>query len=148
MRFRNWWSLLLCGVLCGGFLLCCGMFRNLYGSAAGGVETGREYYLYSPSSQAKIATSLSLADYFSLVGEKYTLRFSSVAEANAYAERLLIAKGAQTVLEERVAGVRCIYAYITDGRKAVQIADGRVNLHLAICGREVQVGTPIIFGGY
>ena len=148
MRFRNWLALLFCGVLCSGVLLCCGMLRNPCGDAMGGVETAREYYLYSPSSQAKIAASLSLADYFSLVGEKYTLRFSSVAEANAYAERLLMEKGAQTVLEERVAGVRCIYAYITDGRKAVQISDGKVNLHLAICGREVQVGTPIIFGGY
>ena len=147
MQFRNWLALLFCGVLCGGVLLCCGMLRNPCGDAIGGVEMGREYYLYSPSSQAKITTSLSLADYFSLAGEKYTLRFSSAAEANAYAERLLIEKGARTVFEERVAGVRSIYAYVSDGRKAVQILGGKINLHLAICGEEVQVGTPIIFGG-
>ena len=148
MRFRNWLSLLFCGILCGGVLLCCGALYNPCGVAEGGVETGREYYLYSPSSQAKIKGSLSFAEYFSLVGEKYALRFSSAAEANAYAERLLKEKGARTVLEESIAGVRCIYAYVSDGREAVQISGGRVNLHLAICGEEVQVGTPIIFGGY
>ena len=148
MRFRNWLSLLFCGVLCGGVLLCCSALYNPCGVAEGGVETGREYYLYSPSSQAKIVDSLSFADYFSLVGEKYTLRFSSEAEANAYAEGLLIEKGARTVFEENVAGVRSIYAYVSDGRKGVQILGGMINLHLAICGEEVQVGPPIIFGGY
>ena len=148
MRFRNWLSLLFCGVLCGGVLLCCGALCNPCGRATGGVEMGREYYLYSPSSQAKITASLSLADYFSLVGEKYTLRFPSAEDANAYAEKLLIEKGARMVYEERVAGVRSIYAYTADGRKGVLVCGGRVNLHLAICGEEVQVGTPIIFGGY
>ncbi len=148
MRFRNWLSLLFCGVLCGGLLLSCAALCNPCGYVMGGVETGREYYLYSPSSQAKIADSLSFADYFSKVGEKYILRFSSSAEANAYAEKLLMEKGARTVFEERVAGVRSIYAYVSNGCKGVRILDGRVNLHLAICGEEVQVGTPIIFGGY
>ncbi len=148
MRFRNWLSLLFCGVLCGAMLLCCGALCNPCGRALGGVETGREYYLYSPSSQAKIVERLSFSDYFSLVGEKYTLRFSSDEAANAYVENLLSEKGARTVFEECVAGVRSIYAYVADGRKGVQISAGRVNLHLAICGKEVQVGTPIIFGGY
>ncbi|MBQ2740059.1 MAG: hypothetical protein IJF39_00360 [Clostridia bacterium] len=148
MRFRNWLALLFCGTLCGGVLLFCGFLRNPCGRLTGGVETQREYYLYNPSSQAKIAGSLSFAEYFSLVGEKYTLRFPSAEAANAYAENLLAEKGAQTLFEERVAGVRSIYAYTVDGREGVQLFGARVNLHLAICGEEVQVGTPIIFGGY
>ena len=148
MRFRNWLALLFCGTLCGGVLLCCGFLRNPCGRRTGGVETGREYYLYTPSSQAKIVERLSFTDYFSLVGEKYTLRFPSAAAANAYAENLLAEKGAQTLMEERVAGVRSIYAYTAGGRGGVQLFGGRVNLHLAVCGEEVQVGTPIIFGGY
>ena len=75
MRFRNWLALLFCGTLCGGMLLCCGFLRNPCGWATGGVEMGREYYLYNPSSQAKITSKISFTEYFSLVGEKYTLRF-------------------------------------------------------------------------
>jgi hypothetical protein len=148
MRFRDWLALFFCGALCGVVLLFCGLLRNPCGRMAGGVETEREYYLYTPSSQAKIASRLSFADYFSLVGEKYTLRFPSAEAANAYAENLLIEKGAQTLFEERVAGVRSIYAYTMDGREGAWLYGGRVNLHLAVCGDEVQVGTPIIFGGY
>lgn len=148
MRFRNWLALLFCGTLCGGMLLCCGFLRNPCGWATGGVEMGREYYLYTPSSQAKITSRISFTEYFSLVGEKYTLRFSSAEAANAYAENLLAQKRAQTLLEERVAGVRSIYAYTEGGREGVELFGGWVNLHLAICGAEVQVGTPIIFGGY
>ena len=148
MRLKRWLALFFCGILGGVVFLFVSAMRSPYGLGRGGVVVDREYYTYSASSQAKIVKELSFADYFFLKGECYTLCFSSQADAEEYVLCLLREKGAQTVFEEEVSGVHSIYAYTDGGGRGVLLFGGRVNLHLAIRGAQVQVGAPIIFGGY
>ena len=62
--------------------------------------------------------------------------------------KLLSEKQAQVIFEETVAGVYSIYAYVRGGGTGVALRGAPVNLNLALFENCVQVGTPIIFGGY
>ncbi len=148
MRLKRWFTLLICGGICATLLAVAGGLYNPYGSCLKGERVAKEYYLYSPSSQAKILSSPTFAECFFLTGETSAFRFSTEKEAAFYAEALLREKKAQVVCEEHLAGARSIYAYVSGGAGGILLFGARVNLHLVIKGAEVQVGTPIIFGGY
>jgi hypothetical protein len=122
--------------------------KNPYGRPANGVCVEREYYLYSPSSQAKILESVDFAESFFLTGEKATFCFESEAAAAEYACALLQEKGMKIVWEESWGNVQSVYAYAANRERGIRLPCGRVNLHVVLQGAYVQVGTPIIFGGY
>lgn len=149
MRWSRWVRLYLCGALAVCLFTAVGLMRNPYGSHSSGVAvTEAEYYLYSPSSRAKIAKELSLRDLPWYTGEKRVFRFQTQEEAGRYALKLLSERGARVIFEETVAGVRSIYAYVRGGGSGVSLQGAPVNLHLALFENCVQVGIPIIFGGY
>ena len=148
MRFVRWWALI--GSLCVavGIFFFAGCMQNPYGEYSSGVLTEREYYLFSPSSQAAIQAEVELCDCFSITGEKAVFVFETEEAADRYAMKLLKTQGATVVFEEAVAGARCIYAQAKRMGAGVRIGGAYIHLHIVISGKRVQVGTPIVFGGY
>ena len=83
-----------------------------------------------------------------MTGEKAVFRFPSEEMAEESARKLLKAHRATVVAEERVAGVQSVYAYSARLGDGVRLFGKTVNLHIVLSGAIVQVGTPIVFGGY
>lgn len=149
MRWSRWLRLFLCGTFAVLIFFAVGLLKNPYGKGAVTAEVaGVEYYLYSPSSQAKIVSELSLRDLPWRTGEKRIFRFQSKDEADRYAMNLLKEKHARIIFEEKAEGVYSIYAHVCGGGNGVILQGQPVNLHLAIVENYVHVGTPMIFGGY
>ena len=113
-----------------------------------GEKIGQEYYLYSASSQAMICTELSLSDVYSVTGEKAVFRFETEESAREGARKLLEEHRADIVATECVAGVQSVYAYSARLGEGVRLFGERVNLQIVLSGATVQVGLPIVFGGY
>jgi len=148
MRFWRWSRLAVALVCSAVTVFAVSWLKNPYSRPADGVCVEREYYLYSPSSQAKIVESVGLADAFFLTGEKATFCFESESAAAEYVCALLKEEGAKIVSEETWGDVKSVYAYAANREKGIRLPCGRVNLHVVVQGARVQVGTPIIFGGY
>ncbi len=149
MRFVKGCAYILCGAVFGTALLIMALMKNPYGSLMNDcLKLGQEYYLYSVSSQAKISKSLTVAEYFSKTGEKSVFAMKSKKEADRYALKLLKEHRATVVCEENVAGVRSIYAYAPALGEGVSLFGKTVNLHLVVSAESLQVGVPLIFGGY
>ena len=149
MRLRGF--LRMAGAVClaAACLVVVRWMENPYGKSSGfALCAGREYYLYSPSSQAKIVKSASFAESFYLTGEKSVFLFPSDLEAEKYVCAVLAEQHATIAFEEEVLGGRSIYAYAPKRGGGVLLSGQRVNLHLVLRGSRVCVGTPIIFGGY
>ena len=144
----------VCACLIGGFLLAVALtavrcMDNPYGVLLReGEKIGQEYYLYSASSQAVICPSVAASGLYSLTGEKAVFRFPSEEMAEESARKLLKAHRATVVAEERVAGVQSVYAYSARLGDGVRLFGKTVNLHIVLSGAIVQVGVPIVFGGY
>ena len=147
MRFFRWVTAFGCICICLLTVWVCRL-QNPYGDPLGGVLTEREYYLYSPSSQAAVRTETALWESVYIQGEKSVFTFETQENANEYAVRLLDVQKAQVLFEEKVAGARSIYAYSKRLGGGVRIGGVVVNLHIVLSGSTVQVGAPIIFGGY
>lgn len=148
MRWYLFWKM-LGGILLGVavlFLVAC--LKNPCGQRGAAIVEDREYYLYSPSSQACIKKQTQGSEYFFLTGEKFVLSFASDQEAKAYMEQRLRSARVRIVAEEWVDGARSVYAYETGGVSGARLFGQKVNLHLIQNGAFVQVGTPIVFGGY
>lgn len=149
MRLRGFLKIALAGVFSLSILFFAGLLKNPYGKGSVVAEClGREYYLYSPSSQAKIVKRVGFADCFFLTGERSDFLFSSEREASGYVFELLDEQNATVVFEEEIMGARSIYAYAPNCGNGILLSGKRVNLHLVVKGDCVCVGTPIVFGGY
>ena len=149
MRFRGFLGVALSTLLSATLMYSVAWLKNPYGrECVSAVNWEREYYLYSPSSQAQIVGKVSFAQSFFLTGEKSVFRFSSENEARDYALSLLKEQGAVVVLEEDCMGVHSIYAFAPKRGGGILLSGQRVNLHIVQNGARVCVGTPIIFGGY
>ncbi len=147
MRFFRWVTALGCICICLLTAWVCRL-QNPYGDTSGGVLTEREYYLYSPSSQAAVRTETAFGESVYIQGEKSTFLFQTLEDAGRYAVNLLKAQRAQVYFEEDIAGARSIYAYSQRLGGGVRVGGVLVNLHIVISGEFVQVGTPMIFGAY
>ncbi len=149
MRVRGFLGMVLSVCVSAAVLFAAVWLKNPYGrGSALAVRTESEYYLYSPSSQAKIVASVGLAESFFLTGEKSVFQFPSEKEAARYLSGLLDEQGAKVVFEEECMGARSIYAYAPKRGGGITLLGKRVNLHLVWSGERVCVGTPIVFGGY
>ena len=115
----------------------------------------REFYLYSPSSMAKIQRVCSLKDIAFLQGQSAIVQLAD-EDKEEWVNKALQSLQAQTVKMERVCDRVSHYAYshklANNGCKSVVIDGKRVNLHIAYTSvegdRQAVLGTPIIFGGY
>ncbi len=122
--------------------------KNPCGQRGTATVEDREYYLYSPSSQAKITEKTQGNECFFITGEKLVLSFANEKEAKAYMENRLCGARVRIIAEEWVDGTRSVYAYETGGVCGMRLFGEKVNLHLIQKGAFVQVGIPIVFGGY
>lgn len=104
-----------------------------------------EYYLYSASSQAQRKVSLSWTDLPFLKGQSATYER---ADGEGFACECMKAYRAVVLFCEEVGQVRSYYCYSPRLGGGVTIDGTKVNLHIAVCGKRVKIGTPLIFGGY
>ena len=148
MRFVRWCLLVASLCVALGIFFFAGCMQNPYGDYTDGALTEREYYLFSPSSQATIQRGVEPCDYFYVTGEKAVFLFETEEDAGRYAMKLLKAQDATVVFEEVVADVRSMYAHTKRIGTGVRIGGAYINLHIVLSGKQVQVGTPIVFGGY
>ena len=127
------------GGLCVGLTVLVVVF--LFNFSAFPNEKKTEYYLYSPSSQSKIVTEISVLDLLFLKGERV-----EVAERELGA--LLEKYGASVVFcEEFVDGVS-YYCYSPTLKTPILIGGKFVNLQIVVKESGVVLGSPVVFGGY
>lgn len=108
----------------------------------------KSYYLYSASSWAQEVAKVELWELPFVEGKSVCLEFEKENEAKAYAAALVKEKNAHLQKAEFSGGVESYYYYFSEGEECVRVSGLPVNLHIAVHGRFVSVGTPIIFGGY
>ena len=149
MRLRAFFGLFFAVLLSAVSLYSAAWLKNPYGRGSElALKAASEYYLYSPSSQAKIVGDVDFAQSFFLTGESTTFVFPSEQTAQNYVSGLLQEQGAAIVWEEECLGARSIYAYAPKRGGGIVLSGKRVNLHLVWKGEHVRVGSPIVFGGY
>lgn len=148
MRWYRFWKTFGGILLCAVVLFSVAWLKNPCGQRVGAMLEDREYYLYSPSSQAQIVEKTQGNECFFITGEKLVLSFTNEQEATAYMENRLRAARVRIVAEEWVDGTRSVYAYEIGGASGARLFGEKVNLHLVQKGAFVQVGTPIVFGSY
>ena len=149
MRVLHFLSAVLCAFLVPLALLAVRGMENPYGALAKeGEKIGQEYYLYSCSSQAEICPSVSILETGMITGEKAVFAFKTEKEAYRCAMKLLDEQGAKVIFRENVSGAYSIYAYTKKRASGVCLLGETVNLHIVLSGKIVQVGMPLIFGGY
>ena len=107
-------------------------------------EGEKEYYLYSPSSNAQIKKDVSLSDLPFIRGERVTLSNLSSEDLAP----ILARYSADVIKEEEFLGGVSYYCYSPQLKGGIVIGGEVVNLQIAIKGDSVVLGTPIIFGGY
>lgn len=104
-----------------------------------------EYYLFDASSQAKIETEVAAFDLLCVRGESAEYE---TEEATAFLEKTLKTYRAEILFTEEICGVRSYYCYSPRLGKTTILKGYAVNLHVAIDGTRIKIGTPVIFGGY
>ena len=136
-------KLFLCSLL---FFCCIVGFRVCNVSKLSHLSGARLFYLYSPSSQATIKEKLSLLDCFFIKGESVSLVLEN--DGDLQAKNIIKQSSAKLLLIEQAGGVCSYYAYSKNLGDGVVVNGQKVNLHVAISGERLVVGTPIIFGGF
>ena len=99
------------------------------------------YYLDSASSQAVVKTRVLPWEIFRVKGESVTLYGGD-------AETIAKAFGGEQVCVERVGEVVSYYYRVEKWRGGIAVNGELVNLHIAVDGSRIVVGTPVIFGGF
>ena len=117
------------------------------------LEGERTYFLDSASSQALQKTNLLPLDILRVKGECVAMDISDYV-GDRYLLKEEIAREisgkyqAEIVFMEEVCGVISYYAYTSAWSDGVWLYGQKINLHIAIDGEKLLVGSPIIFGGY
>jgi hypothetical protein len=108
----------------------------------------QSYYLYSASSWAKEVKGVELWELPFVEGKSAQLEFEKEEQAKAYMLALVKEKNAYLQKAEFSGGTESYYYYCASGAECVRVSGLPVNLHIAVHGRFVSVGEPMIFGGY
>ena len=113
-------------------------------------EGNYTFYLYSPSSQAKIVTCPSAFAAVYKFFHQADLTGESVVYKNADAQALQEKYLAKTLFSETVGDTVNYYCYSPALGAGVTLSVREVNLHLAVntTNGRTAVGTPLIFGGF
>ncbi len=104
----------------------------------------RSFYLSSPSSQAEIREEVIYLDFCKLQGQ--SVAFTGAPEESA--EEIIAAYGAEVVFIEEACGVKSYYCVSPRFSRGILLGGRFVNLHIAVEGERLAVGSPIIFGGF
>ena len=107
-------------------------------------EGEKEYYLYTPSSQAQIKKEVAIFELPFLRGESVRINGAS----NEILEETLGRYNATVVKVEECSGGVSYYCYSSKLKGGLVIDGMTVNLQIAMKGKTTVLGTPIIFGGY
>ena len=107
-------------------------------------EGDKEYYLYTPSSNAQIKNDVNLSDLPFIRGERVILSNLSSEDLAS----ILARYSANVIKEEEFLGGVSYYCYSPKLEGGIMIDGEVVNLQIAIKKDSVVLGTPIIFGGY
>ena len=113
-------------------------------SKLGAQATSATYFINSPTCVAREKQSLSIFDLPYVEGEQVRYHIKS----EDFLQNTLDALGAVVLWMEEVDGVTSYYAKSDKLQKSVLLSGTLVNLHIAVKGNEVVIGTPIIFGSY
>ena len=102
--------------------------------------TEREFYLYSPSSQASIQSQLNFDELLFVQGESACVEEGLSAVLEKYS--------AVVLFEEIGEGYISYYCYSPKLKRSIVLDGKRVNLHIVEYENGLRLGSPIIFGGY
>ena len=140
-KFWAWLKFIVAFALSAAiFALVC-----LFNSSAFPLESDKEYYLYSSSSQSLIVKTVDFADLPYVKGECARVETEN---GNAYLEKILAHYGAAVLKTERFDDGISYYCYSPKLKNKLLVDGAAVNLHIVVKPTEVLLGTPVIFGGY
>ena len=110
----------------------------------------REFYLDSSSSQAQIKKDLAWFEWSKIEGEsvEYAILERERSDSLAFARQKCKALGGTELFVEDVNGTISIYAFAPKLYEGIELYGKRVNLHVAVRGDRLVVGSPIVFGGF
>ena len=129
-------------LLCGAILLLANVSRFPFLSGE------RVFYLNSASSQGLRSQKVELSQILNVKGESVCVRISDEAQAEAVLLEVFEMLHAEVLLEERACGVTSYYAYTAEFADGIYIEGVKINVHVAVCGNRLVVGSPIIFDGF
>lgn len=117
------------------------------------IEGERTFFLDSASSQGLRKQSLSIGDFTRVRGECVHTAVSKYnggryATNEEIAHQVAQKYGAEILFTEKVGETVSYYAYTTRWQDGLYLYGRKVNLHVAIEGERLAVGTPIIFDGF
>lgn len=148
-RIKEFCKAVVAGGLVCSLFVCLPFFVDEFRvTAAEPNALSKSYYLYGASSCAEERPSIGVFDLPFVEGKSVRLSFSTETEAWAYARALMEERGVFLQTAEYAAGVTSYYCYSSERGKSVLVSGKAVNLHIAVSGTAVSVGSPIIFGGY
>ena len=113
----------------------------------------RTYFLDSPSSQGLRKKQLSVGDLTRVKGECVSTSISAYnggryLTKEDLAKEIAVKYGAEILFCEETDGVVSYYAYTDAWHEGVYLYGMKINLHIALDGERLTVGTPIIFDGF
>ncbi len=129
-------------LLCGAVLLLANVSRFPFLSGE------RVFYLNSASSQGLRSQKIELSQIFDAKGESVCISVSDETQAQAVVAEVFDRLRAEVLLTERACGVTSYYGYTAEFADGIYIEGMKINLHVAVCGNRLIVGSPIIFDGF
>lgn len=149
-RFKNFICLALAVIFCLFFAVG---VKAVNVSRLSEIEGEHTYFLDSASSQGLRKKTLSLADLTRVKGECVHTLLSEY-EGGRYATKSDVAQaiaqkyGAEILFTEEVGETVSYYGYTSKWTDGLYLYGSKINLHIAIEGDRLAVGTPIIFDGF
>ena len=140
-KLSAWLRFVLAVLLAVGIFI----FASVFSLSAFPQESDKEYYLYTPSSQAEIANQVSVFKLLYIKGECARVE---CADAQAYLQATIEKYNAEVVKVESFDGGISYYCYSPKLKNPVLLDGAFVNLHIVVKGSSILLGTPLVFGGY
>jgi len=108
----------------------------------------RIFYLNSASSQGLRSETIELSSLFSVRGESVRFMLADEKQGELVVQQIFTMLHAEVLCVEHACGVTSYYGYTPNFSDGVYIYGQKINLHVAVCGARLVVGTPIIFDGF
>ena len=113
-----------------------------------GAQASRTYFVNSPTAFACEKQTLAVWNLPFVEGEKTIYAFADEAEAKEGVRTILSYYCAENIWTEEVGETCSYYATSKKLSRQVHVSGRAINLHIAVRGAQVVVGTPVIFGCY
>lgn len=140
-KFTAWLKFALSASVAAAVLF----FVFLFNTSVFPFAEDKEYYLYSPTSQACIVKKVGLSDLPYIKGECARVETGNSEE---YLAKTIEKYAARVVKTEVFDGGKSYYCYSPKINWQTVLDGETVNLHIVVKDGEILLGSPIIFGGY